>query len=63
MTRYVMIIIQFLYNKFSLKIKKRLLPIYLLHMASLLLMLYMHEIYREEIRKAKEESGGPDELS
>ena len=50
MTRYIMIIIQFLYNKFSYEIKRRLLPFYILHIISVILMAVLSEQYREELK-------------
>ena len=54
MTRYIMIIIQFLYNKFSYEIKRRLLPFYILHIISVVLMAVLSEQYRQEIKDGKE---------
>lgn len=48
MTRYIMIIIQFLYNKFSQEIKRKLLPFYILHIFAVILMIVFSEAYRDQ---------------
>ena len=55
MTRYIMIIVQFLYNKFSKEIQKKILPSYILHIVSLLLMLYFAEEYRDQEKLNEDE--------
>lgn len=55
MTRYIMIIIQFLYNKFSKEIQKKILPSYILHIVSLLLMLIFAEEYRDQEKLNEDE--------
>ena len=55
MTSYIMIIIQFLYNKFSYEIKRRLLPFYILHIISVLVMVVQSESYRDELKHGHKE--------
>lgn len=57
MTRYIMIIIQFLYNKFSYEIKRRLLPFYILHIVSVILMSVLSERYRDEFNLGHDKHG------
>jgi len=49
-TRYIKIIIQFLYNKYSRDIKRKLLPFYIPHIISVLLMIYCSEQYRDDLK-------------
>jgi hypothetical protein len=61
MTRYIMMIIQFLYNKYSYEIKRKLLPVYVIHIISVLLMIIFTEQYRDIAKAYKDEDIDPND--
>ena len=47
MTPYIMIIIQFLYQKYSASIMTRLMPPFLFHLLSVIVLIFLSEMERE----------------
>lgn len=52
MTPYIMIVIEFLYSKYSEKIMNRLMPPFMLHLVSVFFLVYLSE----QERNAKAEA-------
>jgi hypothetical protein len=57
MTPYIMIVIQFLYQKYSASIMTRLMPPFLIHLVSVIVLIFLSELERDELIKT---SNGED---
>ena len=51
MTPYIMIVIQFLYQKYSASIMTRLMPPFLIHLVSVIVLIFLSELERDELIK------------
>ena len=55
MTPYIMIVIQFLYQKYSASIMTRLMPPFLIHLVSVIVLIFLSELERDVFIKTDDD--------